>query len=125
MALEQVIIKGESYSIHQQFPAYGVDNIGNPYFLGDDYLEPELMAIDKALSKDGKVCFSFTVKQFDESEGFVFFVDVLQVEDEFIASCLVEIDDNKNPTGIRHKNGDEWDNTIENLEWKYENYDLL
>ena len=119
MALEKVNIKETEYSIHQAFPSYGIDEIGNPYCLGDDYLDPELISIDKALSKDGKVCYSFTAKHFDEEEGFIFWIDVTQAEDEFIASCLIEIDDNKIPTGVTHKNGDQWDNCIENLQWKY------
>ena len=123
MALEKVSIKGQTYSIHQAFPSYGIDEIGNPYHLGEDYIDPELISIDKTLSKDGQPCYSFTVKHFDEEEGFVFWVDITQAEDEFIASCLIEIEDDKNPTGILHKNGDQWDNCIQNLEWEYQDQD--
>ena len=125
MALEKVNIKDTQYSIHQAFPSYGIDEIGNPHYLGEDYLNPELISIDKALSKDGKVCYSYVVKHFDEEEDFIFWIDVTQAEDEFIASCLIEIDDNKKPTGVTHKNGDEWDNCFENLEWEYMPQDLL
>ena len=121
--VEKVIIQGQEYSIHQKYPSFGIDEIGNPHCLGDDYLNPELISIDKALSKDGKVCYSFTVKHFDSEEGFVFWIDVTQAEDEFIASCIIEIDDTKITTGVTHKNGDEWDNCIENLEWKYLHHD--
>lgn len=117
--LEKVFIAGQEYSIHQRFPAYGIDEIGNPHFLGDDYLNPELISIDKKPSDDGQPCYSFTLKHFDREEGFIFWIDVTQAEDEFIASCLIEIDDNKNPTGVTHKNGDQRDNCIDNLEWEY------
>ena len=118
MAIEKVLINSETYFIHQEFPAYGIDEIGNPMFLGEDYLKPELLSIDKSLSKEEQVCYTFEVNDFDP-DGFKFCYDVTQSEDYFIAYCSLEIEGTKNPTSLIHKNGDKWDNSPQNLAWDY------
>lgn len=118
MALETVKIKNDTYRIHQDFPSYGIDAIGNPMFLGDDYLDPELLSFDKNVSQDDQICYTFEVTEKD-FDGFQSCFDITQSEDLFIAFCVLEIEDNKNPTGVIHKNGDKWDNSLDNLAWNY------
>lgn len=119
MALESVVIKGETYQIHQEFPAYGTDLLGNPVYLGEDYHDVELLSYDKAISLNDQICYTFTVNLFDSGDGFSYSMDFTQPEDLFVAYCCLEIEDSKNPTVVSHKNGDQWDNSPENLVWEY------
>ncbi len=124
MAIEKLNIDNNEYLIHQVFPAYGIDSLGSPYCLGEDYLDVEILTPDRAVVTDkGEIAYSFTAKVFDEEDGFMYYIDVTQTEAEFIAYCSIELDDTKNPSGVLHKNGDQRDNCIENLEWEYQPQD--
>lgn len=119
MALETVLIDGHQYRIHQVYDQYAIDAIGNPCFIGEDYLKEqiEVLTRDRELTDDGDIKYTFAVREMDE--GFEFILDITQTEDVFIAYCTVELEKDKIPSGVRHINGDKWDNCDDNLEWTY------
>jgi hypothetical protein len=118
--LERVLIGDETYFVHQAFSEYGCDELLNPYFLGQDYLESEIYVLsrDKALSGEGDIQYTFEVILLDDN-GSSQVTSITHTEDIFIGYCTVELDDKKKPTGIHHVNGDKWDNCTENLQWIY------
>lgn len=106
MALETVTINGEQFRVHQYEPEYGMDAIGNPYWLGDDYLASDLTVLTPRARPDGKIYYEDR--------------DIDCDEDMFVAFCTVPIIDGSIPVGVRHINGDKFDNTPENLTWIYD-----
>ena len=107
MAIETVVIGGEKFFIHQTNPSYGVDEIGNPHYLGLDYLAIDLEILPPHVNKEGNIYYSHNSNNY--------------IEDEFIAFCRIELSEDKSPISVIHKNGDKFDNTPENLDFVYEN----
>ena len=105
MALETVLIGGELFRIHQTSPQYGIDNIGNPHFLGDDYRDTELEVLRPQFERDGEIYYEHS--------------DLRMPENVFIAYCSVALKKGEKPDGIKHLDGDKFNNDPANLEWIY------
>ena len=111
----------QKFHIHQIYSEYGLDEIGNPYYLGDDYdihqIEPLSYHVWKASDGDrfehGEIFYSFDVWSDGKKK------EVKMSEAEFSAYCLVELKRGEEVEGVRYKNGNKCDVTRGNLEWIY------
>ena len=105
MSIERVVIGGDTFQIHQQLAEYGIDGIGNPHYLGEDYLADSIEVLRPYVTADGNIYYNHDGTDF--------------AEDMFIAYCSVEIAEDMTPVSVKHKNGDLLDNSPQNLEFVY------
>ena len=106
MTLETVSIGGDQYFIHQLHNSYAVDTIGNPHYLGEDYLQECVEVIPPRVNGEGNIYYTHN--------------DMDSLEDEFIAYCRVELKTDSLPIAVCHENGDKFDCTPENLRFVYD-----
>jgi hypothetical protein len=105
MSLETVVIGTGLYYIHQLMPEYGVDDFGNPHYLGKDYSLEELEVLVQQRDEDDKIFYSHG--------------EISYPEDVFIALCRIPLIPNMQPVAVLHADGDDNNNDVENLRWVY------
>lgn len=105
MAIETVTIDGQQYWIHQLESSYASDCLGNPHYLGFDYLADDIVVLPPRVNEEGNIYYTHEKMEY--------------LEDEFIAYCRVELKADGKPVSVAHLNGDKFDSTPENLEFIY------